>query len=64
MYYVRDGNIRSKGTIRVDKIKVMCIGDEITDDDIKEASDWLDHKNGENAIPLEDILKKFNETNA
>ena len=55
MYHVAGGHRRGPGLPRVDKIKVIAIRGEVTDDIITMASDWLHERNSGQLIPLEEV---------
>ena len=55
MYHVAGGHRRGPGLPRVDKIKVIAVRGEVTDDIITMASDWLHERNNGQLMPLEDV---------
>ena len=55
MHYVAEGHRRGPGLPRVDKIKVIAVRGEVTDDIITMASDWLHERNSGQLMPLEAV---------
>ena len=55
MYHVAGGHRRGPGLPRVDKIKVIAVRGEVTDDIITMASDWLNERNSGQLMPLEEV---------
>ena len=55
MFYVDGGHRRAAGMPRIDKIKVIAVKGEVTDEIIAMASDWLHERNAGQLLPLEDV---------
>ena len=55
MCHVPEGHRRGPGLPRVDKIKVIAVRGEVTDDIITMASDWLNERNKGQLMPLEEV---------
>ena len=55
MHYLRSGNVRGPGTIRLDYIKVIAVDGDLTDCNIEDASLWLKKMN-KDSIPLQEVV--------
>jgi hypothetical protein len=55
LHYVAGGHRRAAGMARIDKIKVIVVRGEVTDDIITMASDWLHERNKGQLMPLEEV---------
>jgi hypothetical protein len=55
MHYVPGGHQRAAGLPRIDKMKVIAVRGEVTDEIITMASDWLEERNQGQLMPLEEV---------